>query len=160
MRNNPWAYSIDYDKEIASDEANVAYLSNPVVVKAAAAAEVMMTTGGYRSEPGLDWLLLEKPELAEAFGFTKDQMRVIMCGADLSLSDESHALAQQRYGEYQPGDFGAGLTFWRGPSIQPGVKWFEWNCPRETGNRGRAAALKHAKSTLSRHRRNKEKFGK
>lgn len=160
MRNNPWAYSIDYDKEIALDEARVTYLSSTVIAIAAMVVEKMFTTGGYHSEPSLDWLLTETPELAKTFGFTKDQMRVIMCGADLSLSDESHALAQQRYGEYQPGDYREGLAFWSGPSIEPGTTWSEWRCPRETGNRGRIAALKHAKSTLSRHRRNKEKHGK
>jgi hypothetical protein len=125
-RSNPWAYSIDYDKEIAGDEARVAYLSNPVVIKAAAVAEELITGKGYSDCLGLDHVLLERPELAEVFGFTREQMRVIMCGADLSLDDEAHALAQQRYGEYQDGDYRAGLEFWRSASLEPDTKWYEW----------------------------------
>lgn len=160
MKNNPWAYEIDYKKEIAADEARVAYLSNPIVIKAAAVAEELITTKGYSDWLGLDHLLLEKPELAETLGYSKEQCRVIMCGADLSLNEEAHKLAQERYGEYQNGDFSAGLAFWRGESLEPGVKWFEWRCPRETGKRGRKEALKHAKTTLARHKRNAGKYGR
>lgn len=152
-KKNPWSYQIDYDKEIAADEVEVAYLSDARTIKIAALFEEWIEANPSTDYWDLNDLLWFVPESADLLGFTGDDVRTLFAHGDHSPEVEA------RFGEAQRGDYQRGNALWSKPSLDPREDWASWRALRESGPRGRAALLKKAKASLSRHRRNKAKYG-
>lgn len=166
MSKNPWSYELNYEAEIALDEARIAYLSSEFAIKTAAAVEELIQNKAWEYIEGcqFDTLLYLRPELAEVFGLSGADVRAIFEAKDMHPSTEAEAIKvlEERYGPSQEGDYRRGVYLWeKALCIVPETScWGEWRAIRETGKRGRAELLKHAKATLSRHRRNREKYGR
>lgn len=147
-----WGYSIDYDKEIANDEREISYLSSEACRAFAAVVEAKHVEGyPYAGQMQTADVLFYAPELHEALGLTKDEVRAFFVALEAD-DDKIPTL----YGARQPGDWRVGdkVADRIGPDgLEPLHRWY---VPRETA---RVDALKKAKARLSRHKRNKEKYG-
>jgi hypothetical protein len=165
MRTNPWAIPINYEKEIAYDEGQVKYYQEPVVVGFAALLEELYANEWqtYSKHPtltrgGIGWVALARPAaVAKLLGLTEEET----LGLSLYLNEEHEGYRTLPEAEFWR-LYRIGEAVGKRPGPQACVPGFEpalveWEICRETA---RVAGLKHAKTALARHRRNKAKYGR
>lgn len=136
---NSFAYKLDYDKEIAQDEAAIARL------------ETLLANEWLRGEQGeastLVCILFQDPTQAEKLGFTRDDVVAL-----------AYSLESDRFNDERPVE-------WMARSGRLGeaiCKLMACNHATLSDLPARVdvvAALRRAKASLARHKRNKLKFG-
>lgn len=139
-RFSPWGYKIDYDKEIAQDEAQIAELQSEGVMAAAATLK-----GDGQPEPfnALEWIywcqtVEECLRRGEAFGLSHDQTRMLGAWIECESFNDGWDKVDRR------------VTTPLQTKLQ--AIWVGKESDRK-------AFLAKAKSALSRHKRNKTKHG-
>jgi hypothetical protein len=154
---NPWSHKIDYDAEIAKDEANVAWLSSDLCKKLAALVDERKALGETYLE-AID-LCVKYPDVVPGLlGLTKQDVADWLVSQDYagygpSWNPELEAQLTATFGE---GNFRRGNEIARRPCPDQGETEHlgHW---RPCGEAGRVERLKKAKTDLSRHKRNKAK---
>jgi hypothetical protein len=141
----PFGYALDYNKEIAADEERLARLE-----RARDAGWVKKTCDPSYSY-GLHDLMLERREIATAFGLTVEDRACLADALELPLDALIARGIPVLIPEEPPGPW-----YRRGDAILKRIV-AAWD-----GDLYTAAELKkqisHAKATLARHRRNKGKY--
>lgn len=140
----PWGYALDYDKEIATDAKLLASLE-----RARDAGWVKIHDPSYSYQ--LHDLMLDRPEIAAAFGLTDEDRTCLADVLDLTSKEfVARGIPSVRSTESD------GAWYRRGDAIAKRVL-AAWE-----GDLYTAAELKKliaaAKATLARHRRNKGKY--
>lgn len=146
-----WGYALDYAKEIAADEALIAHLTSDAVVHAART----LIPQAQLDRPNWDLssifvfgLITYKAEglldRAAIFGLSREDMRAFVDAYD----DRATSEVWDVVGDPVPGDYA------RGRKIAARFDNFDlYTEPR------RVKALKHARTALARHKRNRAKWG-
>lgn len=145
-----WGYAIDYDKEIAIDAAEVARLESPVQRAVSA-----MTTGEtkYIHDDVPQWLLFDGSALSA------EQVRSRATVLGMSDQDIRDLAAFCEFEDCLPAALAGDASpnwYTRGKAI---CDQLETHQLRLVPEQARKTALRHAKSNLARHRRNKSKYG-
>lgn len=167
-KTNPFSYAINYQKEIAYDEAYVAYLESPAVVQMAALLEELFANEwkhwhrqGTLTRGYLGHVLAARPAAAAILGLTEEEGKAL-CLYLTEWEKTWEALPVEEY--WRLWRLGEQINKQR-PGPQAAIPGFskelaEWEIYEETGKRGRKEALKHAKATLARHKRNAAKYSR
>jgi hypothetical protein len=145
MARNPFGYAIDYNKEIELDNSRIAQLTNPLMLKVATELlpEAMATFPDFRSWDVfslIDYKREGRYERAAAFGLTRDDLRA------LNVFSGTPGPFAADDGEPQSGDFT------RGEGVA--LNWMNFEVLTIAEHK---KALAHARASLARHLRNKER---
>lgn len=145
---NPWAFRIDYPREIAADEAEISQLTEPGYV-AACRLVTDEEAPHLRQLHALEWV---------AFGWSKElrsaveiELRAGLLGLTVAeLADYG------RFAEWEtlPAEVERQGVYRRGEAV---AKRFDGLVLRSEPER--VGALKHARAALARHKRNAAKYG-
>jgi len=142
-----WWRPIDYDKEIAQDEKNIADMSNPLtalvsreLLPAALKAYPESTVESWSLYHILAYPVVGRRERLERFGLSMDDLRAW-----------ANVLDDREFGEELPHNR---ASFKRGDELARQWEWFQ-----VMSEPTRLKVLRGAKASLARHKRNKEKFG-
>lgn len=150
---SPWAYKIDYAKEIANDEREIAYLSGEVCKSFSKVVQAQVEAGNpYARQLQTTGVLALAPELYEVLGLSKDEARALFVAEEIEAEH-----IPTLYGPVQRGDWSAGIKIFDriGPNGYDTLG--RWYVPTENS---RLEGLRKAKASLTRHKRNQEKYGK
>jgi hypothetical protein len=156
-----WGYAIDYDKEIALDEAEIARLDHPVAraVSASLTSEEIdwIESKRYAYTP-IDWLWYRPELLRERAAIVRLSPRELELLAALRMDDVTagHEASSwiSSYAESVLEE-----SSWYREAAALGKQFENLVGENIISESRRATLLKKAKSDLSRHRRNKAKHG-
>lgn len=164
-----FGYKIDYDKEIAEDEKNIAHYDSPImraISQSLTREEEASIKSGQRFEADI-WLWYSErllPERARILGLSQEDVEILASQMAEDWPDwvEKNpwvaALAEEGEGarRAEGPTYHAASGSFRSPRVREILGPLE-NMDVLTEDH-RVALLKKAKTSLSRHKRNKEKF--
>lgn len=156
MRLGDFGYAINYDKEIAKDERQIAYLTSDFAQRVGAWVDGQRAIG--RQPTDVSDVFVNAPEIfSETLGLVTDDLRALW--VYLSSECDPEKIAKDQFGPEQNGDYQRGILLLRLPVFFPldADTWQDWRC---MGEGGRKDALRLAKAAISRHKRNQPKFGR
>lgn len=145
-----WGYAIDYDREIARDQADIEALTSPlllaVIAEMTEADAKIMTSGYSYGGHGVLAFVINVParwqQRAKIFGLTSLEITEMAALAEWSTGISEIDSAESDQGWYQRAE----VLF---------SKWETFTFLSEEERRNRLAK---AKASMARHRRNKEKY--
>jgi hypothetical protein len=144
-----WGFKIDYAQAIREDEARIAHLTSPACIRLSEEVlpEAQVHYPGYAAWSAYELIVREPMRIAKEatlFNLTLEDMR-----AWAFFIDEEREEVWNVLGEEQKGDYA------RGKAIEArfGRDAFE-----VLSDDGRRHALAKARASLSRHKRNREKY--
>lgn len=151
-----FGYAINYDEEIAEDERQIVYLTSDFAKRIAAWVDGQRATGWQPTD--VSDVLIGAPEIfREALDIVTDDLRAMW--VYLSSECDPEKIVKDPFGPEQPGDYRRGSQLMAVPVFFPldAKTWHDWRC---VGEGGRKERLRLAKAALSRHTRNRAKFGR